>query len=118
MAKTPNKDLTFLIVLHNYMLSTVPYENRLLHYSKEKEICSDPKLYIKKKKKNQKKKKKKKKKEKRKKKNSSRQPRPWRLLHGKQSAVYAHVPRTWIQYIHSRRLYLTAKGQFTLWWQR
>ncbi|KYG43303.1 hypothetical protein M433DRAFT_543459 [Acidomyces richmondensis BFW] len=64
MAKTRNKDLTFLIVLHNYMLSTVPYENRLLHYSKEKEICSDPKLYIKKNQKNQKEKEKEKRKKK------------------------------------------------------
>jgi len=41
-ANCPRRDLDFLTALHSHMLSTVPYENLSLHYSKEKSISLDP----------------------------------------------------------------------------
>lgn len=38
----PERDLAFLTSLHTHMLSTVPYENLTLHYSKTHTIILDP----------------------------------------------------------------------------
>ena len=38
----PRRDLAYLTCLHTHMLSTVPYENLTLHYSKTHTISLDP----------------------------------------------------------------------------
>ena len=38
----PDRDLAHLTALHTHMLSTVPYENLTLHYSKTHMISLDP----------------------------------------------------------------------------
>ena len=38
----PPRDIAFLTSLHTHMLSTVPYENLTLHYSKDHTISLDP----------------------------------------------------------------------------
>lgn len=38
----PARDLAYLTCLHTHMLSTVPYENLTLHYSKTHTISLDP----------------------------------------------------------------------------
>jgi arylamine N-acetyltransferase len=38
----PPRDLNYLTCLHTHMLSTVPYENLTLHYSKTHTITLDP----------------------------------------------------------------------------
>lgn len=40
----PPRDLAFLSCLHTHMLSTVPYENLTLHYSKSHAITLDPEV--------------------------------------------------------------------------
>jgi arylamine N-acetyltransferase len=42
LAKDPPRDLEFLTDLHTHMLSTVPYENLTIHYSKSHTISLDP----------------------------------------------------------------------------
>lgn len=38
----PPRDLAFLTALHTHMLSTIPYENLTIHYSKSHTISIDP----------------------------------------------------------------------------
>ena len=38
----PDRDLAYLTALHTHMLSTVPYENLTLHYSKTHTISLEP----------------------------------------------------------------------------
>jgi arylamine N-acetyltransferase len=44
----PARDLSFLTALHTHMLSTVPYENLTIHYSKTHTISLDPQQLFKK----------------------------------------------------------------------
>ena len=40
----PERDLAFLTSLHTHMLSTVPYENLTIHYSRKHTISLDPQI--------------------------------------------------------------------------
>ncbi len=44
LSSNPARDLSFLTVLHTHMLSTVPYENLTIHYSKSHTISLDPQV--------------------------------------------------------------------------
>lgn len=40
----PQRDISFLTALHTHMISTVPYENLSIHYSKSHTISLDPQV--------------------------------------------------------------------------
>lgn len=43
-AANPKLDLEYLTILHVHQISTIPYENLSLHYSKDKKVNLDPQV--------------------------------------------------------------------------